>query len=126
MPCMSANLKTSNEEKLLALNAEYIRCVDQSDAAGFRRFLAEDFVCGFPDGAFVDREEFLRRSAQPSPVKAIEAHDVDVRIEGTVAVVRGRTTFRKADGTLGAGCYTDIYALRGGEWLCIGAHVTRR
>ena len=122
---MNAPLKTMAEEKLLALNAEYIRCVQESDVASFRRFLAPDFVAGLPGVGFVDREAFLRLSAEPCKVTGLEAHDVDLRIEGTMAIVRGRTRYRKADGTPGAGCYTDLYALRGGEWLCIAAQVTR-
>ncbi len=111
--------------QLLALNAEYIRCVGESDAAAFDRFLAPDFVCTYADGTVVERAEFLRRSALPASIRGIEAHGVDVRLFGDFALVLGRTTFRKGDGTLGRGCYTDAYARRDGRWLAVAAHVTR-
>ena len=33
--------------------------------------------------------------------------------------------YTKPDGHPGFGRYTDIWALRGGRWLCVAAHVTR-
>jgi ketosteroid isomerase-like protein len=113
-------------ERLLHLNAEYIRSVQESDAATFREILAPDFLCTHSDSSFVDREEFLRQVAVPAKISKLAAHDVLVRIDGDFAVVHGRTTFTKPDGGSGAGRYTDIYARRGGKWLCIAAHVTRR
>ena len=117
---------SSNLERLLALNADYIRAVQQSDAATFRELLAQDFLCTHSDGSFVDRDEFLRQVAAPAKISNLAAHDVLVRIDGDFAVVHGRTTFTKPDGGAGEGRYTDIYACRGGRWLCIAAHVTRR
>jgi ketosteroid isomerase-like protein len=128
---MSASLKAKpaaspDLELLLALNAEYIRSVQQSDGATFRDMLAHDFLCTHSDGSFVDREEFLRQIAAPAKISNLAAHDVLVRIEGDFAIVHGRTTFTRPDGGAGEGRYTDIYARRGGKWLCTAAHVTRR
>lgn len=127
---MSASLKATPSsphlERLLALNAAYIRAVQQSDAATFREMLAPDFLCTHADGSFVDREEFLRQVAAPARISNLAAHDVHVRIDGDFAVVHGRTTFTLPDGRAGDGRYTDIYACRGGKWLAIAAHVTRR
>jgi ketosteroid isomerase-like protein len=128
---MTASLKANpaaspDLERLLALNAEYIRSVQQSDAATFRQMLAPDFLCTHADGSFVDREEFLRQVAAPAKISNLAAQDVLVRIDGDFAVVHGRTTFTRPDGGAGEGRYTDIYARRGGKWLAIAAHVTRR
>jgi hypothetical protein len=125
----SANARpTANPdlERLLELNAHYIRSVQESDAATFREILAPDFLCTHSDCSFVDRDEFLRQVAVPAKISNLTAHDVLVRIDGDFAVVHGRTTFTKPDGAAGGGRYTDIYARRGGKWLCIAAHVTRR
>lgn len=128
---MTASLKAKpaaspDLERLLALNADYIRAVQQSDAATFREMLAPDFLCTQADGSFVDRDEFLRQAAVPAKISDLAAHDVLVRIDADFAVVHGRTTFTRGDGGAGEGRYTDIYARRGGKWLCIAAHVTRR
>jgi hypothetical protein len=39
--------------------------------------------------------------------------------------VRATTSYRKADGQPGKGRCTDIWARRGGRWVCVAAHVTR-
>ena len=44
---------------------------------------------------------------------------------GTAAIVHGRTTYLKGDGTPGAGRYTDVWAHVDGQWLCAAADVTR-
>jgi ketosteroid isomerase-like protein len=117
---------SSDLERLLELNAQYIRAVQQSDAATFREMLAPDFLCTHADGSFVDREEFVRQVAAPAKISNLAAHDILVRIDGDFAVVHGRTTFTRPDGGAGEGRYTDVYARRGDKWLAIAAHVTRR
>jgi hypothetical protein len=44
---------------------------------------------------------------------------------GDVALIHARTTYTKADGQPGAGRYTDVWAQRGGRWMCVAANVTR-
>ncbi len=111
---------------LLRLNDDYIESVRKSDVKRFREILADDFLCTLPDGALVDRAQFLERTAQPSAIGHLEAHDVNVRLLGDVAIVHARTTFTQADGKPGAGRYTDVWARRNGEWLAVAAHVTRK
>jgi len=123
---MSANPKSIPDlEQLLELNALYIRSVQHSDVAAFRRFLAPEFMCSNGDGSYLDREEFLRVSAAPVKISGLEASEVDVRILGDTAVIHGRTSFVKPDGTRGGGRYTDVYQRRDGRWSCVAAHVTR-
>jgi len=125
MTALANRSTASDHDALVALNAEYIRCVKEADATAFARFLAPDFLCTHADGSQVGRDEFLRQAAQPPKISAIEAHDVQVRLFGDFAIIHARTTYRKPDATLGRGTYTDIYAKRDGRWLAIAAHVTR-
>lgn len=115
----------SDLETLTELNREYIRSVQDGDVRRFEDLLADDFLCSHPDGSLVDRQTFLKQIAQPVKLKKIAAHDVNVRIMGDVALIHARTTFTLPDGREGAGRYTDVYAKRGGRWLCVAAHVTR-
>jgi ketosteroid isomerase-like protein len=115
----------SDRDTLLALNADYIRSVQAGDVRRFDQILAEDFVCTNPDASFVDRAGFLRQTAAPVTIKDLAAHDVAVRILGDVAIIHARTSYRRADGTAGAGRYTDVWARRGDRWLCVAAHVAR-
>jgi ketosteroid isomerase-like protein len=110
---------------LTDLNRAYIDSVQGSDVSRFRELLADDFLCTNPDGSLVDRDAFLEQTAQPAAITGLEAHDVDIRVLGDFAIVRGRTSYTLADGTPGAGRYTDVWARRDGRWLAIAAHVTR-
>jgi hypothetical protein len=86
------------------LDADYIRAVKNGDAGGFEALLAEDFLNSNPDGSLVDRAGFLARRVRARP--------------------RG-TRYTKADATVAAGRYTDVWARRDGRWICVAAHVTR-
>jgi ketosteroid isomerase-like protein len=107
------------------LNAEYIRSVQEGDVQRFREILDDDFSASLGDGTVVDKGSFLEATARPVTIRNLEAHDVDVRVLGDVAVIHGRTRFTTADGRAATGRYTDVWARRGGRWLAIAAHVTR-
>ncbi len=115
----------ADRDILLGLNRDYIRSVQTGDVRRFDEILADDFACSNPDGSLVDRAAFLKQTAQPVTITGLEAHDVLVRLLGDVAVVHGRTSYTRADGTKGAGRYTDVWARRDGRWLAVSAHVTR-
>ena len=110
---------------LQRLNDGYIRSVRMSDVAWFQENLAWDFMNRNPDGSLVDRAEFLAQIARPCSVSDFAAEDVRIRLLGDIAIVHGRTVYRKPDGQPGAGRYTDVYAYREGRWLCVSADVTR-
>jgi len=112
---------TSLEE----LNAGYIRSVATSDVKWFEKHLADDFVNSNADGTLSDRAAFLAAIAKPLPLKNFGCEDVRIRVFGDTAIIHGRTTYRKPDGQAGAGRYTDVWARRGGRWVCVCADVTR-
>jgi ketosteroid isomerase-like protein len=107
------------------LNAEYIAAVQASDTAWFEAHLAPDFLDTRPDGSLLDRRAFLQLVAKPAGISQLAAEDVRIRLFAEVAVIHGRTTYRKPDGSAGAGRYTDIYALRDGRWQVVAAQVMR-
>ncbi len=86
--------------------------------------LADDFFCSLPDGSLIDRAQFLERTAQCVAIANLQAHDVNVRVMGDVAIIHARTTF-SVDGRQASGRYTDVWARRDGRWLAVSAHVTR-
>jgi ketosteroid isomerase-like protein len=115
----------SDLDVLMWLNDEYIQCVKKSDVGRFREILAHDFLCTLPDGAIVDRNEFLDHIAKPYTLGDLQADDVNVRVMGDFAIIHARTAFTLPDGTPGSGRYTDVWARRDGRWLAVAAHVTR-
>lgn len=110
---------------LTSLNEDYIRSVQMSDVKRFDEILATDFLCSLPNGALLDRAQFLEFTARPVTISGLTAHDVTIRMLGDVAIIHARTAFTNADGTPGAGRYTDIWARRNDRWLAVAAHVTR-
>lgn len=115
----------ADHEELVALNSDYIRSVETSDAARFDEILADDFHCSNPDGSLIDRKAFIERVRQPSSVTTIETSDVNIRLMGDFAIIHARTSFTLPDGKPGHGRYTDVWARRNGNWLAVSAHVTR-
>jgi ketosteroid isomerase-like protein len=123
---MQQNTDVSSDlAELLRLNADYVSSVQASNVERFEQILAPDFWATLADGSFVDRAQFLERTARPSNLRELQAHEVHVRILGDVAIVHARTSFVTADGRQGSGRYTDVWARRGGAWLAVAAHVTR-
>jgi ketosteroid isomerase-like protein len=120
----TAAATASDVATLLALNDDYIRSVQASDANRFGDILGDDFLCSLPDGSLIDRSTFLKQIAAPAKIANLQAHDVNVRVMGDFALVHARTTFT-ADGRPGAGRYTDAWARRSGRWVAVAAHVTR-
>ena len=115
----------SDLDTLRDLNRDYIRSVQTSDVRRFDEILADDFLCSNPDGSQVDRSAFLKQTALPVKISNLEAHDVNIRLMGDVAIIHARTTYTAPDGRPGAGRYTDVWARRQGRWLAVSAHVTR-
>jgi len=126
MPNAALKQPNANDlDTLQQLNSNYIRSVQMSDVRWFQENLAEDFMNSNPDGSLVDRAQFLAQIARPCAVSNFKAEDVRIRILGEIAIIHGRTVYRKADGRAGAGRYTDVYFRRQGRWLCVSADVTR-
>jgi ketosteroid isomerase-like protein len=109
-------------ETLLELNRNYVRAAQESDVAWYAANLADDYMSSTPDGRLLDRAAFLERMAPPFPGTASRAVEPNVRLLGDVALVHSGFEWTKADGSRGVGRYTDMYAKRGGRWLCVSAH----
>jgi ketosteroid isomerase-like protein len=123
---MPTSTTPADLEVLARLNREYIDAVKNSDVRRFSEILADDFLCSLPDGSIMTREQFLENAARPYGLVGLEAHDVNIRLMGDMALVHARTTFTLPGGTPGSGRYTDVWARRDGRWVAVAAHVTRR
>ena len=115
----------SDLDTLTALNAEYIRSVQQSDTRRFDEILSDDFLNTNADGSLVDKAGFLKQIAPPAKIRDLACHDVNVRVMGDFAIIHARTSYNTLDGRPGSGRYTDIWARRSGAWLCVAAQVAR-
>src|SRR5258706_197580 len=115
----------SETEVLHDLNANYVRSAEEGDLAWYRANLADDYLCSTVDGKIGDKQGFLDRIGRGSPGARMEAVDVRIRLLGDVALIHAGFRYRKSNGAQGSGRYTDIWARRDGEWLCVCADVTR-
>jgi ketosteroid isomerase-like protein len=106
------------------LNQDYVTAYLKSDVERYRQLLADDFAAILSNGNLVDRAAFLEAAAPPAKVGFFELLDVEVRVSGSFAVVRGRTSFRRADGSPGQNRYSNVYALRNGKWVVVWGQVT--
>jgi ketosteroid isomerase-like protein len=113
-------------EALTRLNQDYIDAVRGADVARFEDLLATDFLCTMADGSLLDRTQFIDGVAKAAKLPSLEAHDVNIRLIGDVAIIHASTTFSLGDGQAKTGRYTDIWAKRDGRWQAVAAHVTRR
>jgi ketosteroid isomerase-like protein len=119
------NGRTKDVAILEELNRNYVRAAEQSDVRWFSEHLAEDFLSSSVDGSIIDRGEFLERVARPYPGSNLEAVDVRMRFFGDLALIHAGFKYRKPDGQMGSGRYTDTYARRQGRWLYVSAHFNR-
>lgn len=108
------------------LNRNYVRAIDEADTGWFEEHLADDFMNMNPDGALLDRTQFITQVGRGSSVRQLREHHVGIRLLGEFAFIHARTTFIKSDGQPGSGCYTDVWRLHEDRWACVSAHVNRQ
>ena len=125
MRSAAADPGANDLEILQELNRNYLRSAETSDVRWYGENLAEDFLGSNPDGSLVDRAAFLERMARPYSGSNPEAVDVRIRFFGDIALIHAGFKYRKPDGQMGAGRYTDAYARREGRWVCVSAHFNR-
>ena len=112
-------------DTLTALNLDYVNSVQRSDTKRFDEILSDDFLNTNPDGSLADRAGFQAQIAPKAKISGLTCHDVNVRVMGDFAIIHARTSYTQPDGRSGSGRYTDIWAKRGGKWLCVTAQVAR-
>ena len=109
-------------EALQELNRGYVSAAERCDVRWYDEHLAPDYLASNPDGSIADKAGFLARIGKPTGASAYETVEPKIRILGDVALIHAGFRCRKPDGNQGKGRYTDIWAKRGGRWLCVSAH----
>jgi hypothetical protein len=113
------------DQRVRALNEQYIRSILTSDVEWFRAHLADEFVCIESDATLVDKTAFLMRTAGPSTTASYHLDDVTVRCYGDAALVRATGSWVATNGSRGISRYVDVYARQDGEWKVVSAQITR-
>lgn len=114
------------EEIILGIEREVFAAIQQKDVESFGRFLAEEFIHRSPDGAELNKEDFLKGiAALPVNVRSVRGEHQRVSVFGEVAVLTG---VQRAEWELGeekglsSGAFTDVFVRRGDEWLMVLAY----
>jgi len=109
--------------ELHRLNDGYIKAFTKGDVEWFDEHLGDDFTCSLANGRRIGKADFLDRIAAGPGVAKVTYDEIDVLPLGDVALVHGVTHYRQ-NGQPASTRYTDVWALRGGRWLAVAAHLT--
>lgn len=112
-------------ETLTELNHAYVMSVRDSDTKRFDEILAPDFLCTNPDGSLLNRAQFIDLIGKGARITELREDEVNVRTIGSdFAIIHARIQYKSKGGVDRVGRYTDDWAKRDGEWLCVSAHTS--
>jgi ketosteroid isomerase-like protein len=117
-------LAMTDEATLTTLNQQYVDSFMKADVDWYDRHLADDFVCIESNGSKLDKATFLAQTAEGPGVQSYHLDEAQIRIFGDVALVHGKGTFVRLDGSKGQSRYTDVYAKFTGGWKTVSAQIT--
>src|SRR5690349_8064841 len=108
-------------DTLTALNRDFTASVQNREVKRFEEILADDFLMSTPDGSLLDKNEFLKLTAQPVNFSELVTEKVRIRLLGDFAIIHARFDSRSADGKPRRGRYTNNWARRDGTWVAVSA-----
>jgi ketosteroid isomerase-like protein len=127
LPMLSnAQQKSSDGEKILALEKKWTESYKQRDIAILSSLLADDFVITIEDGSTFGKLGYISHSAESSVhVDVADLSELRVRIHGNTAVVTGayhETGLSKGKHYEYRDRLTDVWMKVDGKWQVIASH----
>src|ERR1700730_16599428 len=98
---------SADEMELRHLNDEYVRSFLETDVDWYDRHLTEDYRCTLASGRVLDKQTFLRESAEGPDVQSFSIDDLNIRLYGDAALLEAATSWEDTDGSTGRGLYPD-------------------
>lgn len=117
-------------EVLRKLNARFIHNYVTNDVASHDQILHSRFVCITSQGAWVDREAYLKAWAtgfDPNVVVYWDYRDEKIAVIGSIALVRSVNRYTivvNGKTSTGMSQYADTYVKENGLWKCVQAQIT--
>jgi ketosteroid isomerase-like protein len=110
------------------LMQEWIESYGKRDTGFLERYLSDDYVSTFPDGAVLDKKGEIE--SVKSGVLAFTEIPVEmkVRIYGETAVITGRSSIKaqvKGQDVCGEYRFTHVWIKRSNRWQVVASQVTR-
>lgn len=119
-----------NEQPLRTAEARLCAAFEGGDAAALRQYMDATFTLTNSHGEVTGFAQNLAEVAAREPrYEVFRNHDQTIRFYGDTAIVLGITSVKgTASGTPFAGefQYTDTWIRRGGRWLIVASHASRR
>ncbi len=118
-------------DSLSQLNARFIKNFITQDTISHNQIIHKDFICIQGSGQIIERDEYMRgwaQSYQKGGYTSFGYADENIRVFGSMALVRSRTIYTKVvDGKTitGGSVYIDTYIKENGRWWCVQAQITR-
>jgi len=116
-------------KQLKEQNAKFIYNFVTSDSASHSRIIHKDFICITPDGASINRQDYLNWWANGfDGYKYWDYRDESIHVFGNTALVHSKNKYivvRDGKEITGMSMYTDIYIKENGQWKCVQAQITR-
>ena len=122
----SAQQKTPDEEKVLALEKKWAESYKQRDISLLSSLLAADFIITVEDGKTYGKEGYISHSADSSvQVGVAELSELRVRVHGNIAVVTG--AYHETGNSKGKPYeyrdrLTDVWMKTDGKWQVVASH----
>jgi len=120
---------TSAEQELTELYRVWLNAAVKNDAATIGHLLADDFICGVPNGEILTKAPYLAEiTSGDYQVTSMREDALKVRIYGDMALVTciwtEKSQSKGADAS-GQYCSTDTWIKRDGRWQCVAEHISK-
>ena len=112
------------EQTILSIGHQIYDGIRRKDAGFLRQFLADDFVQRGADGTEATKDQFLTAiSEMPFDLGSVSGENERVSVYGTIAVMTGvqlaEWRLSETEHGLNRAAFTDVFELRGGNWLLV-------
>src|SRR5688572_28627407 len=112
-----------------ALNRQWMESYVRRDTAFLERYLADDYVSTFPDGAVLDKKgEIDGLKSGAVALTDMTPREMKVRVYGETGVITGRSSIKanvNGQETSGEFRFTDIWVKQSNRRLAVSSQVTR-
>jgi len=122
---------SSAESEIRALERSWNESRVRADVVALDRLLSDDWTVVHGDGSINTKAEYLAdlKSGARKFSADVKEDELTVRIDGDTAIAAGTSDSKvtyKGKPSGGALRFTRVYARRGGRWVMIASHATRR
>jgi ketosteroid isomerase-like protein len=118
----AADSPANTEQAIMKLENDCCVALMKNDVTALNAILADDLTEVAPSGAVGTKSSILTE-AKSTKVSVCKNENMNVRVYGDAAVVRGVVTYKDSNSG-GEYQFTDTYIRRNGRWQCVATHET--